>query len=58
MTVIFAIMAYFYKYVNYGSERTLDEKDTETVPLLNMSDKEPDEKADKNESEEKVEKAQ
>lgn len=41
VTVIFAIMAWFYKYVNYGCSRSLDETsydDDDTLPLLPKSD--------------------
>lgn len=41
MTVIFAIMAWFYTYVYYGSERTI-ESNGESAPLIDDDEDEED----------------
>lgn len=43
MTVIFAIMAWFYTYIYYGSERTVELlNDGESAPLLDDDEEEED----------------
>lgn len=52
VTVIFAIMAWFYTYVYYGSERSVESlNDGESAPLLD--DEEEDEEQEKEQGDDK-----